>query len=128
MPHLLNALARPLLPQQVAVVKEGGKRLAPAPRRVALANRAQHPLDLDHAALGDLHRLVALDPLQQTLGEPLANGRLTHLSRSAAWATDRPPGRSYSLSAKIIGSAFLSSARRRQRSAQTWNAVPNGVV
>jgi len=26
-------------------VKEGGKRLAPEPRRVALANRVQHPLD-----------------------------------------------------------------------------------
>ena len=29
--HLLNALAHPLLAQQVAVVKEGGKHLAPAP-------------------------------------------------------------------------------------------------
>ena len=78
-PQLLHALAHPLLPEQVAVVKESGERLAPASRRVTLADRVQHPLDLDHAALGDLHRLVILDPLQQPLREPLANRRLAHL-------------------------------------------------
>ena len=76
---LLSSLARPLLPKQVTVVTEGGKRLAPAPHRVALANRVQNLLELDHAALDNLHRLVALDPLQQALSEPLANRRLADL-------------------------------------------------
>jgi hypothetical protein len=45
-----------------------------------VANALEDALDVDHAALGDLHGLASLDRFEQALCEPLANGGLVAIA------------------------------------------------